>query len=561
MIANDEHQSSSHPHLSRGKHGTCLIVKGKPFLILGGELHNSALSSARYMDDIWPALKKQGFNTLLGSVTWEQIEPTEGVFDFSELDKVILGAREHGMHLVLLWFGSYKNAVSTYVPEWVKKDSRRFPRVRSVEAGGIRKILEVVTPLSEECAEADAKAFGKLLAHLKDFDADHSTVIMVQVENEVGILGDSRDRSALAEAAFKQPVPELLLRHLGDNPHPRFAKRFPNVPKNGQHSWEDVFGTGEAADEAFMAYHFSRYIGKVAASGKSSYPIPLYANVWLNFDDLESLDVGLPTSVITGAAVAGGLGPGKYPSGGPCPHVLDIWRFNAPVLDFIAPDSYLHNYEMVCKDYTEKQNPLFIPEQRRDEHGARRMWLALGTYDALGVSPWGVEFDPKPVGREFKLISQVTDFILGSSPGDRFGFFFDEVGDPRTERSWTKVLGDIQVTAERASVFGKPGPGGGMIIRLADMKFLLVGYGFQAKFKSLRKEVGFTGILSAREMEYEEPGKLRPLRWWNGDEIRGGSAMAMPNEEPDHGEFPIPACIPARTGITEIKVYVLEEDA
>lgn len=558
MATDHATQSPAHPHLRQDKTGTHLIVNGSPFLILGGETHNSAFSSARFLTDIWPMLKKQGFNTLLGAVTWEQIEPEEGTFDFSVLDEVILAAREHGMHIVLLWFGGYKNAVSTYVPGWVKRDSERFPRVRSIEAGGAFKILDVVSPLSEECVNADANAFGMMLAHLKEFDADHSTVVMVQVENEVGILGDSRDRSALAEAAFGEPVPEALLRYLAsDETHSRFKARFPNIRKDGEHSWDEVFGAGEPADEAFMAYHFARYVGRVTESGKASYQLPLYANVWLNFDSAEALDIGLPPSVINGAAVAGGMGPGRYPSGGPCPHVLDIWRFAAPSLDFIAPDSYLHNYEMVCKDYTELGNPLFIPEQRRDAHGARRMWLALGTYSALGVSPWGPEFESEPVGREYKLLSQVRNFILAASPAQRFGFFFDELADPKLERSWNKTFGEIEVIVDRVSVFGTVGAGGGMVIQTGEDTFLLVGYGFQARFKGTKKTVVFTGILSSKEMEAQD-GQLVQLRRWNGDEIRGGSAMAMPNEEPHHGEFPIPACIPARTGITEVKVYTLE---
>ncbi|UPK90813.1 hypothetical protein LCI18_001748 [Fusarium solani-melongenae] len=560
MAANGEGQPPRHPHLQRDKNGTHLMVKGKPFLMLAGELHNSSLSSARYMADVWPAMKKQGINSLLGSVSWEQIEPIEGVFDFTELDKVILGAREHDMRLVLLWFGAYKGALSLYAPPWVKRDSKRFPRAWSIEAGGSRNILDAVTPLSMECAEAEAMAFGKLMSHLEDFDADHSTVLMVQVENEPGILGDSRDRSSLAEAAFKDPVPESLLRHLADNPHPEFAKRFPNVPKGGQHSWEEAFGTGAPADEVFMAFHFSRYVEKVAASGKASYPIPLYANVWLNLDDPEALDVATATLVST--VVAGGSGPGKYPSGGPCAHVLDVWQFGAPSLDFIAPDSYFHDYEMVCKDYTEKGNPLFIPEQRRDEHGARRIWLAYGTYGALGVSPFGIDTGPEAVGREYKLLNQVKDFVLGSSLDDRFGFYFDEMRDPpRIEKPWTKVFGDVQVTVERAWVFGKPGPGGGIIIKLADYKFLLVGYGFQASFKSVKKGVAFMGILSAKEMEVSGDGSLRLLRQLNGDETHGGTALVMPNEKPDYGDFPIATCIPARTGIAEIEVYSLEEDA
>ncbi|KAJ6077073.1 uncharacterized protein N7446_000009 [Penicillium canescens] len=562
MAANSEGQPPLHPHLRRDKDGTRLIVKGKPFLMLAGELHNSSLSSARYMADVWPAMKKQGINTLLGSVSWEQIEPIEGVFDFSELDKVILGAREHDIHLVLLWFGAYKNASSIYAPPWVKQDSKRFPRARSIKAGGGRNILDVVTPFSKECMEADAKAFGVLLAHLRVFDIDHSTVVMIQVENEPGILGDSRDRSSLAEAAFRDPVPETLLHHLADNQHPQFTKRFSNVPQGGRHSWEEAFGPGEAADEVFMAFHFSRYFEKVAASGKAAYPIPLYANAWLNLDNLDAVDSSHAPFVVSTAVVAGGSGPGKYPSGGPCAHVLDVWRFGAPSLDLIAPDLYFHDYEMVCKDYTDKGNPLFIPEQRRDEHGARRVWLAYGTYGALGVSPFGIDTGPEAVGREYRLLSQVKDFVLGAPPAERFGFFFDGVLDPSiVEKPWTRIFGEIQVTVERAFVFGKQGPGGGMIIRLADHKFLLVGYGFQASFKSVKKGCTFTGILSAKELEVTGDGNFRQLRVFNGDETRGGISLVMPNEEPDYGDVPIATSIPSRTAIAEIEVYTLFEES
>jgi len=79
--------------------------------MLGGELQNSSLSSAEYMSKVWPKMVATNVNTLLGSVSWEMIEPEEGRFDFDELDKVILGAREHGLHLILLWFGSFKNGM------------------------------------------------------------------------------------------------------------------------------------------------------------------------------------------------------------------------------------------------------------------------------------------------------------------------------------------------------------------------------------------------------------------------------------------------------------------
>ncbi|KAL0936025.1 glycoside hydrolase [Colletotrichum truncatum] len=553
------------PHIHRFSNGnTQLIVKGKPFLMLGGELHNSSLSSARFMSEVWPEMKRNHINTLLGSVTWESIEPVEGQFDFAELDAVLAGAREHDMRLVLLWFGTYKNGISTYVPHWVKRDTKRFPRVQVLEAGGVKRTIEMVTPLSEEGCKADSRAFAELMKHLAKVDAEHNTVIMVQVENETGLLGDSRDRSRRANKAFSEPVPEALLKHLsgqGDALHPKFKARFGVPPASGSHSWTDIFGAGPTADEAFMAYQISSYVGRVAAAGKKEYDIPLYTNTWLGFQQPDELDLrGVPV------VVGGGAEPGIYPSGGPCPHVLDIWRHNTiftaeKSLDFLAPDLYLHTYEPVCIDYTAQGNPLFIPEQRRDEHGARRLWLAYGTYGALGTGPFGIDTGAEIIGKEYKILSQISPFLLAAAPEDRMGFYFDpEQNSLGKGEKWTKVFGDIEVIIERAFVFGKPGPGGGLIIHLGGAKFLAVGRGFNVSFKSVRKEATFTGILAAVEKEVGEDGQLRTLRVFNGDETRSGEFLIMPNDDPDYGGFPIAVTIPARTCIAEVEAYWVAED-
>jgi hypothetical protein len=303
--------------------------------------------------------------------------------------------------------------------------------------------------------------------------------------------------------------------------------------------------------------YFPRYLEKVIVSGKAVYTIPMYTNVWLNLDSLDAVDRSYTMFMTPTAIIAGGSRPG-YPSGGPCAHVMDVWRFGAPYLGFIAPDLHFHDYEMVCKDYTDKGNPLFIPKQRRDEHGARRVWLAYGKYGALGVSPFGIDTGPEAFCREYKLLSQVKDFVLSATPADRFGFFFDNVLDPSTiDNPWTRVFGDNQVTVERAFVYGKQGPGVGMIIRLANHRFLLVGYGFQASFMGCT----FTGILSARKLKVAEDGHFLQLRIFNGDETRGGISLVMPNEEPDYGYIPIATSIPARTGIAGIEVYTLFEEA
>ncbi|KAG7139943.1 hypothetical protein HYQ46_013380 [Verticillium longisporum] len=540
--------------LFAGSH-THLIVNGEPFLMLAGELGNSALSSARYMSEVWPAMRAQSINTLLGSVTWEDIEPREGHFDFSELDRVLASAREHNMHLVLLWFGTYKNGISTYALSWVKRDVKRFPRVQVLQAGGVKKTIEMVSPFSEEACAADCRAFSKLMRHLAQVDAEHNTVLMVQVENETGLLGDSRDRSHRANAAFEKPVPESLLKHLSTvDTHPTFKARYNNVPSSGDHSWSSVFGAGNNANEAFMAHHISTYVGRVAAAGKQHYDIPFYTNCWLNFDDPSELDTrDFPL------VVGGGAAPGDYPSGGPCPHVLDIWRHNTPALDFLALDLYFHHYESVCKDYTQQGNPLFIPEQRRDANGARRSWLAFATYGALGTGPFGIDTGAEAFGREYKLLAQTQEHLLAAGPADRFGFFFDEEPSPGSTERWTKVIGDFEVIVERCFVFGKQSSGAGMVIHKGNGKFLAVGRGFHVYFKSVRPEATFTGILRAEEKEVTETGELRTLRVFNGDETRSGEFLMMPNDDPDYSGFPIAVTIPARTCIAELEAYWVAE--
>lgn len=541
--------------------------------MLSAELHNSTLSSAKYMadDKIWQNMNDMHINTLLGSVSWEQIEPVEDQFDFSNLDAVILAAREHGMKLVLLWFGSFKNALSTYAPAWVKKDVKRFPRVHALEAGGKRKTVELLSPFCEAAWTADAKAFAKLMAHLREFDGQHSTVLMVQVENETGLLGDSRDRSKIAEKKFHEPVPKDLLAWLQSKQselHPEFQKRYPQISTAtvGQSTWEEIFGTKDIIDanEMFMADAFSRYIHHVASAGKAEYPIPLYANVWLNFDDPTDLDLtDIPV------VVGGGEKAGIYPSGGPCPHTMDVYGFNAPSLDFIGPDLYFHDYETTCQNYRHGGQPLFIPEQQREDKGARRVWSAYANYLALGCSPFGIDSakaSESPFTKHYGLIHSLRKQILEAQaerPDDMMGFFFDDFteGLKIKEKPWTKKMGGFEVIIERAFVFGKPGPGAGMVIHQGDGKFLCAGWGFNLYFKSTNPKSTFTGILHAEEKEVDpETGALTTIKLLGGDETRSGEFLIMPNEDPDYGGFPIAVTIPARTAIAECWAYSLEEE-
>ena len=110
-----------------------LMVDGKPFLMVAGELHNSTSSTPYSLTKAMATTKAMGLNTVLVSVMWEQIEPTEDNFQFAIVDTLISLAERHSQRLVVLWFGSWKNGESSYMPRWAKSDTKRFFRARDAQ--------------------------------------------------------------------------------------------------------------------------------------------------------------------------------------------------------------------------------------------------------------------------------------------------------------------------------------------------------------------------------------------------------------------------------------------
>src|SRR5664280_3440195 len=120
-------QSNDIPHLEKRNNRFALIVDGKPFLVLGGQINNSSAWPAT-LPAAWSAAEAMHMNTVEAPVYWEQMEPAKGSYDFSNVDLLVTQAREHKFHLVLLWFGTWKNGQNHYVPEWIKSDTKTYPR-------------------------------------------------------------------------------------------------------------------------------------------------------------------------------------------------------------------------------------------------------------------------------------------------------------------------------------------------------------------------------------------------------------------------------------------------
>ena len=180
------------------------------FRILGGELSNSAATSVSDIDEVLPRMKALGLNTVLVPVYWEFLEPVEGQLDFTLVDRTIEVSRQQGLKIVPLWFGAWKNSMSCYAPAWFKRDVKRFPRAVTAEG----KPLEIASCLSDNVLQADLKAFSALMQRIAEKDPQREVVILMQIENEIGMLESARDHSPLAEKAYRQPVPLALLKAL-----------------------------------------------------------------------------------------------------------------------------------------------------------------------------------------------------------------------------------------------------------------------------------------------------------------------------------------------------------
>jgi len=358
-------QAKTIPQLVKKGDKYTLLVDGKPFIMLGGQVNNPSATPER-MARAWPKLKSLNANTVEFPVYWRQLEPAEGRFDFGDFDLIIAGARAQGLRVVPLWFGTWKNGNMDYTPTWMKADTVRFPRVLDFD----RKPIGVLSPHSRTNLEADRRAYTALVRHIREIDEKDRTVIMMQVENEAGTMGSIRDFSAEGERLFNGPVPAALVKSLRKKPG----------------TWKEVFGS-RMAEEAFAVYSLATYINEVARAGKQIYPLPTYVNVWMGGngtnDGFNRWDY-----------------PGEgYPSGGAVSHVLDLWKASAPDIDLIAPDIYHSSpliFRQILTAYRRADNPLFIPETGpfRTAHGlpyARNLFYALAEFSAIGFAPYGVD--------------------------------------------------------------------------------------------------------------------------------------------------------------------------
>jgi hypothetical protein len=519
------------PYLEKQGTATRLVIKGEPILLFSGELHNSTCGGYESMKPVWQKLAKKNLNSVIATVSWELIEPQQGKFNFALVDSMIKGARKADLKLVLIWFASWKNASSVYMPSWVKRDYKKYPRAKD-ENG---KTLEILSTFGDASCNADCAAFAALLNHIRETDGHQQTVVMMQVENEVGILDNlgktpgnaRRDFSNAANAAYNGQVPAALMQYITqhkDNLYPELGRVWQSNGNKTSGTWEEVFGKSEFrpdpkdwqfysyyTEELFSAWNYATYIQKVVAAGKKEYALPMYVNAWLK----------QPFT----------YWPGRYPSGGPLPQVIDIWRAAAPSIDFIAPDIYTDEFTWVCKEYTRSGNPLFIPEIQRGDIAAMRAFYAFGEFDASCFAPFGIDHDlskdtPDPLDETYKALGSMSSLILNNQgKGTMRGILVSS-----DSMSSQMDMGNFRIEARLA---GNQKTAGGIIIKTGPQEFIVAGKALDIFFSTYLDST-HVGIISVNEGIFHN-GKWVPLKRLNGDEVHAstwsGTGLKLPDDK------------------------------
>jgi hypothetical protein len=384
----------STPRVDKGN----IVVCGQPRLILYGETLEEVMTDAADVPcygDQFDKWKRQGLNTVGAIIQWNRFELRKDQYEYAMIDGLIEAARERNMHLIIVWFGTWRNLQSNYLPKYIRDEKIGFPALKAdgkIDNGR-------VSPHAMKCAERDGLALKALLPRAAEKDPHHQVLIAVQVENE---MPKGHDYTAEANALFAQPVPSEVImmlqreyntpKYLGDAAQSfGIWAAYRSCGYRTLGTWEEVLsrrdigtGPGESARIFMGVYYTGKYIEIVVRKAKEALNIPMYANAWCGESPCDA----------------------EY---------MDIFHIGCPSLDEMGPD----NCGEVLHKYIRPWNTLVQPELSPAEHYFRA--LSMGAM--LVGQYWQPEVELMRTKAILNLVRTMEPLLVQRrNPGDLLGF-------------------------------------------------------------------------------------------------------------------------------------------
>ena len=422
-----------------------LYVDGVPYFMVSVQLDCDSCFTPRRIGELFHAAADLHCNTVAAPLYWRAVEPQEGKLDFSILSAMLEAAEREGLRMVLLWFGSYKNGGMLYAPDWVQEDTQRFRRAMTETGAALPAIACPGCAETLQCEQRTLEAIGQFLAEQDTVNR----VILLQVNNESGLLGTVRCHCASCSAAYA--------------------------------------AAAEQDAEQFSARQMLAYHEALAAAFKRRHPIPCYMNAWV------------PSSSITGSQ-------DYHPYGGPDKACLPHYLAHKQAIDFAAPDIYAPsqtNFHRICDTYAAGQ-PLYIAEHSTGAHSRAELnvYYALA-YRAIGFDPFALDRLSYPNQLAQPLYSSVTaqksreavalsesyaplkaaNYLAAASCGTpQLQVFVQEEGDIDGFLSFDDVYIELRYSDEQHRCRG-------CVIRMEERKFCILGGRMKVMFFHRNKEL------------------------------------------------------------------------
>jgi len=169
--------------------------KGKPYLMLAVQMrldwiYEDQSRDIAFIQENFAKAKEDGFDSVIIPISWNQIEPEKGVFNFDRLELYYKYLDEYDLSVQWIWGGTNSCGSGAAVPEDIRKDPETYKRMLTGKPeidDMIGKDGAGVVWIDFSCKatmEREQTALAAMMEWIAENDKNKRCV-MIQVDNEV----------------------------------------------------------------------------------------------------------------------------------------------------------------------------------------------------------------------------------------------------------------------------------------------------------------------------------------------------------------------------------------